>query len=808
MLDNTIKILEFDKLKEFLKTYAASNLGKSRVEALAPMTNLSVIKYQLNLCSEAKAICLIIDDFPLDGLKDIRHILKKASKIGAILEPEELLDIAGVARAARNVKNAMKKFKEQYPNIQRIVADLPISPELEAIIEDTISPDAEILDSASPKLRKIRKQLISTRETIHSKLESTIRSAQTHKFIQESVVTLRNDRYVIPVKEDFKDALPGIIQGQSASGATVFMEPAGIVEHNNHLHRLASEELQEIRRILRALTDDVRSFLPELEMALDILGKIDFLSAKAKLSIEFRCIEPLLNDRGYINLIHARHPLLELSLRESPFAKLKDVSQNRLSESLRPEKVIPTDIYIGDSFTTLVITGPNTGGKTVALKAVGLLTLMAQSGLHIPAMDGSEIAIFEQVFSDIGDEQSIEQNLSTFSSHITKIVDIVNRADANSLVLLDEIGAGTDPTEGAALGMAIMDYLHSTGARIIVTTHHGILKAHAHSQPGMENASMEFDWRTLQPTYRLQIGVPGSSNAIKIAEYLGMPGHIREAARNYLGTERVAIEELIASMEKQRRNLEYELKLAQEKKISADKIQQEYEQLLQQFESEREQLRDSAEDVASVIANNARKLIENTVATIRKEQASKESIREAHDTVDRLREDFKKPRKQSSRVIQPPLKTFQIGDKVRVKSLGRFGEVIQIPDTRGMLQIRVGSMNVTVPIPDIQRTTSTYNKPKLSPSVLDLQYKKRGIISQSLSLRGDTVEEALDKLDKYLDDALLAGLEEVIIVHGKGTGTLKNAVVEFLRDYPHVLDFRPGGLTEGGYGVTVVTLKG
>jgi len=427
MLDNTIKILEFDKLKEVLKKYAASNLGKLRIETLFPMTDLAEIKHQLKLCSEAKEICLIADGFPLDGLKDIRHLLKKASKIGAILEPEELLDIAGVARAARNVKNAMKKFKEQYPNIQRIVANLPIFSELEAIIEEAISPDAEVLDSASPELRRIRRQIVSTRETIHSKLETTIRSSQTHKFIQESVVTLRNDRYVIPVKEDFKDALPGIIQGQSASGATVFVEPAGIVEYNNNLHRLASEELQEILRILRVLTDDVRSFLPELEIALDILSEIDFLSVKAKFSIEFRCIEPLLNDRGYTKLIRARHPLLELSLREPLRLMIVDCrlsiekTPNHQSsiinhQSNRPEKVIPTDIYIGDAFTTLVITGPNTGGKTVALKTVGLLTLMAQSGLHIPAMDGSEIAVFGQIFSDIGDEQSIEQNLSTFSS--------------------------------------------------------------------------------------------------------------------------------------------------------------------------------------------------------------------------------------------------------------------------------------------------------------------------------------------------------------------------------------------------------
>ncbi len=793
MLNNTIRVLEFNKLKEVLKQKAASELGKLRIEALSPLTELAEIKRLLNLCSEAKEIYLTTDGFPLDGLKDIRQLLKRVSKPGAILEPEQLLNITGTARAARNVKRVVAKVAKRCPNIDEIVFDLPTFPELEKSIESCISPEGEILDDASPELRRIKNQTVRTRETIRQKLETTLRQHQ--KFIQESVITQRNDRYVIPIKQETRVMLPGVVQGQSASGATVFLEPMDVVEHNNSLHQLESEEQREILRILHSLSDEVREVVPELERAIEILGELDFLGAKARLSVEFGCIEPELNDRGFIKLISARHPLLELSLKEKSNALQK----------LRPEKIVPTDIHIGDDFTTLVITGPNTGGKTVALKTVGLLTLMAQSGLHISAADGSEISVFKQVCADIGDEQSIEQNLSTFSSHITKIVEITKNANANSLVLLDEIGAGTDPTEGVALGMALLDYFHSLDAKTIVTTHYGVLKAYAHSKEGMDNASMKFDWQTLLPTYRLQIGVPGSSNALKIADRLGMPQDITRIARDYIGTETVAVEDLIASMEKERRQLERERKVVQAGQQSAAEVRREYEGLLEEFKAERKRKQQDAEREASEIVKNARKIIENAVADIRKEQASKKSIKQAHTAIAQLEEDL--AHKKTTR-MQKPKELFKIGDKVRVKSLERFGEVAQLPGVRGTLQVRVGNMNVAVPLSDVQKATAEYNKPKLSPSVLELQYDRRSVISTEINLRGHTVSEALDKTDKFLDDALLAGVETITIIHGKGTGALRNAITASLKEHPQVADFRTGGYTEGGDGVTMVTLKG
>ena len=793
MLNNTLKVLEFNKLKEVLKQKAASELGKQKIEALSPLTEIAEIKRLLNLCSEAKEIYLTADGFPLGGLKDIRRLLRKVSKPGAILEPEQLLHITGTARAARNVKRVVAKVEERCPNIVEIVSELPTFPELEEAIERCISPEGEISDDASPELRRIKNQVVRTRESIQQKLENTLR--QNPKFIQESVITQRNDRYVIPVKQESRVMLSGVVQGQSASGATVFLEPMDVVENNNDLHRLSSEEYQEILRILRSLSDEVRTVLPELERAIEVLGELDFLGAKARLSVEFSCLEPQLNERGFIKLIRARHPLLELSLKE----------KSNPSSKLRPEKIIPTDIHTGDDFNTLVITGPNTGGKTVALKTVGLLTLMAQSGLHIPASDGSEISVFEKVCADIGDEQSIEQNLSTFSSHITKIVEITKEVNSNSLVLLDEIGAGTDPAEGVALGMSLLDYFHSLGAKTIVTTHYGVLKAYAHSNEGMANASMEFDWQTLLPTYRLQIGVPGSSNALKIADRLGMPPDIIRTAKDYMGTETVAVEDLIVSMEKEKRQLERERRLTQERRQSAAEIQGEYESLLEEFNSERKNKQQEAEREAAEIVKKARKIIENAVADIRQEQASKESIKQAHAAVAQLEEDLaskKHPRRQK------PTVSFKVGDKVRVKSLNRFGEVVQLPDARGGLQVHVGNMNVAVPLSDVQKATAEYNKPKLTPSVLELQYNRRSAISTEINVRGQTVAEALDRADKFLDDALLSGVETVTIIHGKGTGALRNAITTFLKEHPQVADFCHGGYTEGNDGATIVTLKG
>ena len=479
MVAHTEQVLEYDKLKSLLKKYALSQLGVFRVEQLRPSRQIDEIREQQKLCSEAKAYYQSSNGFPLRGLTDISPVLRKAAKPGAVLEADQLLDVSRAAHVAQKVRRGLAKLDaDDFPTLCAMADNLPTFVELAKCITDCIGSEGEILDQASPTLRKIRRQLVNTREKIQSKLETILRSSHHQKSLQENIITLRNDRYVIPIKQDARSHFPGIVQGQSTSGATVFIEPFSIVELNNTLHLLADEERQEIRRVLLVLSEQVRECGANLEAALDILGELDFLGAKTQLSINLNAVQPRLNTRGYVNLISARHPLLEASLQ----------LQARNGKSDTPEQVVPTDFHIGDSFQTVVVTGPNTGGKTVVLKTIGLLTLMAQSGLHIPARSGSEIAVFEDIFADIGDEQSIEQNLSTFSSHITKIIEILKQIDrggnpnrkseqdGKSLVLLDELGAGTDPSEGAALGMAILDRLGQNGARTIVTTHYGTLK--------------------------------------------------------------------------------------------------------------------------------------------------------------------------------------------------------------------------------------------------------------------------------------------------------------------------------------------
>ena len=597
------------------------------------------------------------------------------------------------------------------------------------------------------------------------------------------------------------------------AGATVFIEPFSIVELNNTLHLLADEERQEIRRVLLVLSEQVRECGANLEAALNILGELDFLGAKTQLSIDLNAVQPRLNTRGYVNLISARHPLLEASLQ----------LQARNGKSDTPEHVVPTDFHIGDSFQTVVVTGPNTGGKTVVLKTIGLLTLMAQSGLHIPARSGSEIAVFEDIFADIGDEQSIEQNLSTFSSHITKIIEILKQIDrggnpnrkseqdGRSLVLLDELGAGTDPTEGAALGMAILDRLGQNGARTIVTTHYGTLKTYAHTQEGMENASMEFDWLTLSPTYRLLIGVPGSSNAIKIAQRLGMSDSITNEAKGFIGARSVAVEDLIVSMQESQRELEAEREIVQGKVHAAETMYKKHEALITQFEVERDELKRTAEKEASEILKNARKLIEQSIADVHKEGASKKSVRSAFTHIENAQKELKEQRQPETQAQTgtASLSKIEVGDNVRLKGLNQFGEVLSIVNSsKAPVEIRVRNMEMQVAYDEVELCPAVGgDTPNLSPSVLDVQHLKAGIVETELNLRGRTVNEALDETDKYLDDAFLAGLSGVRIIHGKGTGALRGAIHKFLCDHPLVVDFQSAPLNQGGAGVTTITLK-
>ncbi|MDE0044188.1 MAG: endonuclease MutS2, partial [Candidatus Poribacteria bacterium] len=626
------------------------------------------------------------------------------------------------------------------------------------------------------------------------------------------VVTLRNDRYVLPVKQDAKTHFPGLVQGQSASGATVFVEPFSVLEMNNDLHRLADEERHEIRRILLSLTDTVRECVPELETALGVLAELDFLNAKAKFSIDLNAVEPRLNNRGFTKLIAARHPLLELNLRR----QAKNGGASTASDF--PSRVVPTDLHLGDQFCTLVITGPNTGGKTVVLKTLGLLTMMAQSGLHIPAEHGSEIAVFDQVFADIGDEQSIEQNLSTFSSHITKIATTLNYIESgigktgeNSLVLLDEIGAGTDPAEGTPLSMAILDWLSERQVRTIVTTHYGALKSYAHAKEDTENACMEFDWQTLSPTYRLLTGVPGSSNAFKIAARLGIPSSILRAAKTHIGNQNVAIDDLIVNMQQSQRKLEAERKALEEKSRAAEISYRKHEDLIRNFESSRDKLTRQAENEAYIVLNDARRLVDQSIAEIRRETASKPSIRAALSHISSAKSELKdKQRKrvsiQSSGSATPP--QVEVGDKVRLKGLTNYGEVLRIsPNSNAPITLQVGNMQMQISYQDIEQVQPQQKDNKIAPSVVDVQRSKADSVKTELHLLGYTVDQAIEAVDKYLDDAFLASLPKVRIVHGKGTGALRQGIHEGLLGHPLVTSFELAPRSEGGDGATVVTLK-
>ena len=808
MLTGVETVLEYDKIKVLLKKYTASQLGAARVEALMPSDDVATVRQQQKLCSEAKTFHQLHGGIPLGGLKHIGSSLRHAAKVGSILDAEELIDIGKVARIPSDIHRAFaKRNRDDFPHLFSIIDALPTFPALVEAIADCISPDAEILDRASPTLRAIRRKLSSLRHNIHEKLEAMLRSPDYLKSVQEPVITSRNNRYVLPIKQEARAFFRGVVQGQSTSGATFFMEPLAIVEMNNALHEAAEAEHREIRRILLELADVVRENLQELEYALELLAELDFLNAKARFSLALNAVEPVLNTDGVVKLVDARHPLLEFHLKKAT------PPPNGQGGKPTPVRVVPTNIHIGKSFKTLVITGPNTGGKTVVLKTVGLLALMAQSGLHIPAAHGSQTAIFHQIFADIGDEQGIEQNLSTFSSHITKIAAMLERLadadDTHSLVLLDEIGAGTDPSEGTALSMALLDWLAQHEVNTIVTTHYGALKAYAHAQPQMENASMEFDWTTLRPTYRVQVGVPGSSNAIKIAAQLGIRAEVLDEAQTHLGNNNVAVEELLVELQEQKDALETERVRLQEKIRDAEKTTQKHEQLVQNFETERKILKEQAETEAMNIVSNARRTIEKLIADIRRENASKASIQQAFSQIETAKKQLKpKPKPQRKKPQNFATPKVAVGDKVRIKKLNRFGEVTSIaPKSSSPLKIVVGNMHIQVAYAEIDQVQPKSQVANISASVLDIQYQKANTVQSELNIRGMLVHEALDITDKYLDDAYLAGMPTARILHGKGTGALRNAVHEELRHNPRVTKYQFAPQSQGGEGVTVVTFK-
>lgn len=787
MNDRALKTLEFNKILDMLKEETASNLAKKLVEDLVPSDDIEEVEARQEETEEALKLLLNKGEPNLSGVVNIKPETKRA-KMDGVLTPGGLLRVSESLRTARQIKNYGNEAVEEnqnFPVIAELIECLYMNPSIENEIANAIIGENELSDNASPKLRSIRKKIIKQNEDIRTKINSIINSAQNKKHLQDNIVTIREDRFCVPVKSESKGAIPGIVHDMSSSGQTLFIEPSQIVNMNNELRELEVEERAEIERILAELSAMVAERADEIEGNQDLLVKLDFIFAKGKLAIKMNGTRPKLNFKGYINLKKARHPLLT-------------------------GNVVPTDIYIGDEFTTLVITGPNTGGKTVTLKTVGLLSIMSMAGLHIPAMESSEMAVFNEVFADIGDEQSIEQSLSTFSSHLVNIVSIMKNLRANSLVLFDELGAGTDPTEGAALAMAILDYLLKIKVRTIATTHYSQLKLYALTTEGVKNASVEFDVETLSPTYRLSIGAPGKSNAFEISKRLGLSDHIIENAKKLIDSENIEFEDVLSALERDR-------KLAEENRQEAERTQREVDSLKAELDKKkdrideiREKALQEAKEEARDIVKEAKKETDELLNFIRENAnyIDKEKLRELEEKRLGLNENLNNRNQSLAINLNPtinkePPKDLMKGETVKVISYGLEGSVISLPDEEGNLIVKVGIMKVNTNISNLERVSPTEEKKGKSTGI---NISKSKLISPKLDLRGMNVDEAILEIDKYLDDALISGLKRVEIIHGKGTGALRKGVREHLESKKIVKNVEFGSLQEGGDGVSIVEI--
>lgn len=792
MNDKSLKVLEFYKIRELLVGKAESKLGKDLARDIKPLTDIKEIQVLQKETDEALSLLIQRGSPPLYGIHSISAEIRRV-EIGGSLSPGGLIKVSDSLRVSRGLKNYIKETKgdksPNYPIVEKLVEDLKAFKNIEDEINNAIINENEISDNASSALKNIRRQIISKNDAVKEKLNSIISSQSHKKFLQDSLVTMREGRYVIPVKQENRGSVPGLIHDMSSSGATVFVEPMAVVELNNQLRELEVKEREEIERILMVLSNLVASESESIGNNEKTLKKLDFIFAKGKLALELNATMPILNDRGFINIKKGRHPLLNAKV------------------------VVPIDVYIGKEFNSLIITGPNTGGKTVTLKTVGLFTLMAQAGLHIPADFNSEIAVFNQVFADIGDEQSIEQSLSTFSSHMTNIVDILSNVNYNSLVLFDELGAGTDPTEGAALAMSILDHLIKKDIRTIATTHYSQLKVYALTTEKVRNASVEFNVETLSPTYKLLIGIPGKSNAFEISKRLGLQDYVIDYARDLISKENIEFEDILQAMERDR-------KLIEEDKAEAERLKHEIEKLKASLSSENEKTKDMREKILQKAKEEARSLLKDAkydadliVDELRSIsiEVDKDRNKRIQEAQDMLKDKLNKAESSVSKDIlnvksKKPPKNLKVGESVEVLSLNQHGTVITVPDEKGNLDVQVGIMKVNVNLSSLRRINSEENNNSTFKSKTMISTKSKTIKSE-IDLRGQNIEEGILEIDKYLDDSYIAGLNEVFIIHGKGTGALREGVQSYLRRHKHVKSFRPGKYGEGGDGVTVVEIK-
>lgn len=792
MNQKVLKTLEYNKIIDMLTEKADSEPGKRLCRKLLPSTDLEEIVKNQKLTEDALGRLFKVGSTSFGSNSDLNFSIKSL-EIGSTLSIVELMKIASMLDNVSRIKTYGKKDREDAPDdsLTEYFEQLTPLTQVANEINHCILAEDEIADDASPKLKSIRRSMLQTNEKVHSQLNSMLAGAY-RTYLQDAVITMRNNRYCIPIKAEYKGQVNGMIHDQSATGSTYFIEPAAVVELNNKIRELELEEKEEIGVILASLSAMAGEHTEELSANQKLMTELDFIFAKAKLAMDMNATTPIFNTDHYINIRKGRHPLLDR------------------------KKVVPIDINLGKDFDLLIITGPNTGGKTVSLKTVGLFTLMGQAGLHIPALDRSELSIFSEVYADIGDEQSIEQSLSTFSSHMKSIVHILKHADADSLCLFDELGAGTDPTEGAALAIAILNYLHDRGIRTMATTHYSELKIYALSTSFVENACCEFSVETLQPTYRLLIGIPGKSNAFAISSKLGLSDEIINAAREQIGNEDKSFEDVISDLEQSRITIEKEQREIAEYKERIRTLQEQLQQKNEKLDQAKDRILREANEKAKEILQEAKDVADETIRDFNKAGAGTD-IRELENKRQKVRDKINEKNERLSlgaNKKQPEKKTLdpkklKKGDTVKIVSMGLKGTVSTLPDAKGALFIQCGIMRTqtnvkdlvlvdeaTVTTPTVQRTGA--GKIKMSKTLS---------VSTEINLLGKTVDEALPALDKYLDDAYLAHLPSVRVVHGKGTGALRSAVHNHLKRLKYVREFRLGEYGEGDAGVTIVTFK-
>ena len=785
----SLTTLEYDKIIDRLVSFAASDKAKERLKKLVPMTDIHDINAALSETSDALSRVYAKGAVSFGGVHDIGASVKRL-EIGSSLNTVELLHISSLLTAAARVKNYYEDTTDSLTGYFHALE--PLTP-LNTEIKRCILSEDEISDDASANLRSIRRQKVLAAERIHTELNKMLNSSSVRNCLQDFVITSRSGRYCLPVKAEYKSQVPGMVHDQSATGSTLFIEPAAVVKLNNDIRELELKEQAEIEAILAELSAKASEFTDELLTDFQVLTTLDFIFAKAQMSKQYKCSCPVMNTNNYINIKKGRHPLID------------------------PHKVVPIDIYLGKDFNLLIITGPNTGGKTVSLKTVGLLTLMAQSGLHIPALDHSELAVFDNVFADIGDEQSIEQSLSTFSSHMTNTVSILKEADAHSLILFDEIGAGTDPTEGAALAISILNDLHKRGITTMATTHYSEIKVYALTTDGVENACCEFDVESLRPTYRLLIGIPGKSNAFAISKKLGLPDYIIKDASARMDADDVQFEDLLSDLEHSRITIEKERAEINAYKQEIQQLKDELKTKSDRLDERRDKILRKANEEAAAILKDAKEYADQTIKTMNKHGMTVKELEKQRSAIrDKMN---KRQEKLSVQAAKPKahkahdISEFKVGTHVRVLSMNLIGTVTAPPSPKGEITVQMGSLSTKTKINNLEILVGykdpeeAKKAPKGAGGSGKIKLSKAASISHEINLLGLTVDEAVAKLDKYLDDAYISRIPQVRIVHGKGTGALRNGVTAYLRGVPYIKSFRLGEIGEGDTGVTIVDFK-